>query len=341
MDNSMLFIRHKDGLEDFWGRRRHGPKFERLFHVCGRPVVMTANQPRILAAVDFVAPLYSTAEPLDIPPFHIDLVVSDSVSSPENPPDNLVDKIEYVGHGSWAMIDLAGWGYCYIDLDAKRALAVVKPGLAEQPTLLGRYLLNTILTNFIISSGFGMLHATALLRQGHLYLLMAPHNSGKSTTALHLVLAGYDLVSDSMIYICKEEEKQRIFAFPVGRVKLRPDMLDSFPEMKSFLERERVRGELKYAVNLRAYNPALVHTESFLPDRVTLFLLSRSRKQRTVTISADSDQVWNAVMKNSLFYDGEAVWTHNMAQIESLLQAANCFHLSVGTDRASLLSAVS
>lgn len=340
MDFETLFSRHKDELEDFWGRRFHGPKFERRFHICGFPVVMTANQPGILAAIDFAVPLYSVAEPVDIRSFRIDIVVSDSDANPKVPPDNLVDKIEYVGHGSWAMIDLASWGNCYIDLGAKRALAVIKSGLAEQPELIARYLLNTILTNFIIASGFGMLHATALVRHGHLLLLMAPHNSGKSTTALYLALAGYALVSDSMIYICQEEEKPKIFAFPVGRVKLRPDMLDSFPEMRSFLDRERVRGEFKYGINLREYDPALVYSESFLPDRVTLYLLSRSGEQGTVIKPANSDRVWKAVMKNSLFYDEATVWTQNMTQIESLLHVADCYHLSAGKDKVGLVSAL-
>ncbi len=340
MNIEKLFDQHKDELEDFWGRKQHRPDIEKRFHIFGRPVQMTANQPRILSAASLVVPLYSTANPVDEPPLRIELVVTSPGAMPGQPLDNLFDHIEYAGHGPWATIDLAGWGHCYIDLEEGHAIALVKPELADQPELVARYLLNTVLTNLIIAQGFGMLHATALFRQGHLLLLMAPHNSGKSTTALYLALAGYALVSDSMIYVCPQEEGPRIFAFPVGRVKLRPDMLDKFPEVSSLLEREPVRGEMKYGIDLREHDSTLVHSESILPDRVTLYLLSRSEEQGTVIKPAHSDEVWKSVMANSLFYDESSPWLKNLAHIDSLINVADCYHLSAGTDPANMVTAI-
>jgi hypothetical protein len=358
MDWETLFSRYEGGLEDFWGRRRNRPRYSREFAIFGHPVRLSSNAEELLLAADFALPLYSVAPEKDTAPFLVELIARPvlgraEVSGPAEPgplPENLFDHIQYTGHGDWLALQLGAWGLCHVDLVGKRALAVLAAELAGQPALVSRYLLNTILTNFLIASGYGFLHATGLLKpipgvqplspgfHPRALLLMAPHNSGKSTTALRLALAGYQLLSDSMIFVAGRYAAVRLYGFPVGRIKLRADMVADFPQLKPLLEDEPVRGEMKHAAELRRLDPALVQESAVEPSDICLCLLAQSGKSRTRVQPATLPEVIEAVLANSLFYDERDVWKQNLARIRPLVEQARCYHLEVGRDPASLVA---
>jgi hypothetical protein len=368
MDWETLFFRHKGQLEDFWGRRQNRPLYSREFTVFGHPVRLASNVQEVLLSADFALPLYSVAPEKETPPFVIQLIARPVLSKAEGSepaalvlseglerrsrasrerekvtgplPENLFDQIEYTGHGDWLAMRLGPWGFCHVDLAGKRALAVLAADLAEQPAMVSRYLLNTILTNFLIASGYGFLHATGLLQGRRALLLMAPHNGGKSTTALRLALAGYTLLSDSMIFVGGRGAAVRLYGFPVGRIKLRPDVVADFPQLKPLLEDEPVRGEIKYAADLRRLDPDLVHESAVEPSDICLCLLTRSDDSVTHIRPAALPAVMETVMANSLFYDEADVWEKNLARIRPLVEQARCYHLAAGSEPAGLVATI-
>jgi hypothetical protein len=348
MDWETLFSRHQGQLEDFWGRRQNRPRHSREFAIFGHPVRLSSNLEELLFAADSALPLYSVATKKEAAPFLVDLIArpvpsgaGGTAPAGSDPlPENLFDHILYSGHGDWLAMQLGDWGLCHVDLVAKRALAVLADELAQQPALVGRYVLNTILTNFLIASGYGFLHATGLLRGHRVLLLMAPHNSGKSTTALRLALAGYTLLSDSMIFVGGRGTAVRLYGFPVGRIKLRSDMLADFPQLGPLLEDEPVRGEIKYAVDLRRLDPELVYESVVEPSDICLCLLTRADDATTHLRPATLPEVMETVIANSLFYDEAEVWEKNLARIRPLVEKARCFHLAAGTDPVSLVETV-
>ena len=180
-------------------------------------------------------------------------------------------------------------------------MAVLTPQLAQRPDLVSRCLLNTIITNFFIASGYAMLHASCLYHQGRGVLLMATHNSGKSTTALRLALAGYPLLSDSMIFLTPGREQPQLLGFPVGRIKLRRDMIPAFPQVQALLAPEMVRGETKHSFDLRQLDPDLVCEEAAVHSEIDLCLLARGGGKDTQLCQASRQEVEASVMENSLF----------------------------------------
>jgi hypothetical protein len=340
MEWDTLLSRYQDTLEDFWGRRHNRVRFERTVHLFDRRIEFGSNDEGILGAVDYCLPLYSIAHPADRAPFAVQLVVQAGPHDPGSPPDNLINRIQYTGNAAWLAIRLDAWGHCYVDLDAGRAVAVLSPRLAERPDLVGFCLLNTILTNFFIGSGYAMLHASCLLRNGRALLLMAPHNSGKSTTALRLALAGYLLVCDSMVFLSPESQPVQLFGFPVGKIKLRRDMLSAFPHLQGWLSSEPVGAEIKYGVDLRRVDPSLVHEAAVIPSAIDLCLLTRSISEQTRLRPATPADVGEAVVMNSLFFDADAVWRRNLALIGRLLDLARCHHLAIGSDAGGILAVV-
>lgn len=340
MDFDSLYARHARDLQDFWGRRDNQLDCTRDFQVFGHAVRLASNQPGALAAADFSAPLYSKAPRVDAPLLVISLVVRPAPRPLDPLPENLFSHIQYTGGDDWLAIQLGAWGHCQVDLLAGRALAVLSPELATQPEVVSRCLLNTLLNNLLTARGLSMLHATGLAQGGRVLLLIAPHGTGKSTTALRLALAGYPLMSDSQVYLTARPGGLLLTGFPVGRVKLRRDMLPDFPSLHALLAPEEVRGETKFTLDLRRVDPALVCDSAVEPERVDLCLLTRHGNAPTTLRRATRAEVLDVVMLNSLHYDRADAWRPNVANIERLVDMATCLHLTVGTDPISLLRAI-
>ena len=326
-----LYRRYKDELEDFWGRRQNAPAVQRKIELFGRSLEISSNDPLALEAVDFCRPLYSTAPSVRARPGVVQLVVDPGTVRPDPVPDDLVRRVRYVGHGSWVILQAGTWGTAFVDLEAQIARVVLTPELAQRPDLVSACLLNTVFLNLFIGSGMGMLHASCLLRDGRAILLMGPHNSGKSTTALRLARSGYRLFSDSMVFVARCGEDLQFLGFPVGRVRLRGDAVGNFPELKALLEEEQVRDETKYSVDLRACDADMVQEKAVIPGRVELCLLERGERRESRLQPASRETVLKAVFVNSLYFDREEIWQRNLELLEEIVDRARCHHLTIGS----------
>lgn len=338
-----LYAEQVDALEDFWGRRAFQPRYRREFRVFGRAATMFSNDASALVALDYSLPLFSTAPDSDQPPFAIEVVARPLPVPAGTPVERVADHVTFTGQGQWIVIHLGPWGHVFADLADGRAVVMIALELAARPDLLSLTVLNTVLLNFCLAAGFGMLHASCLWRDNRALLLMAPHNTGKSTTALRLVLAGFALVSDSMIHIVPEFDRQLdplLVGFPVSRIKLRGDMLSAFAPFRPFVRPERVREEIKHVLDLERIDPGYVQTRGVRASEATICLLTRAEGVGTSWWSATSDEVAKAVLANSLFLDTPQVWARNLAAIDRLLARARCFHLAIGRDPDRLLSAI-
>ncbi len=336
-----LFHSHRDQLEDFWERRANAPAFETRFSVSGWPVRMTANREDLLQIAALAGPLYSRAPDRDEKAWQIQFVVREPLSDPGLPPDDLVPSIRYTGSRDWIHLDLAGWGSAFADLRAGWGVAILAPSLAAQPELVTRAVVNTLLTNFLTRHGFAMLHATGLVDGDRILMLMAPHNSGKSTTALRLALSGrFRLLCDSMIYVTERPNGLQLTGFPVGRGKLRSDMLPHFPQLEGMLSPEQVRTETKYVLDLHALDPSLVLESAFYPKQVDWFLVQRSKKPQTTIRPASIEQAWEWIVINSLHDDAPEVWMENLALIRPLVDMARFHHLELGAGGSGVVEQV-
>lgn len=334
----MNFVDKPGNLEDFWGRRVAAPKFDRTDDIFGHELVVRSNEEGVLTAVSHSLPLFSRVNTPKTSPFAIQLIVEGRMSHTPAPPD-LMRHITYTGDAHWLMLHLGQWGHAHVDLERKVATAVLVPGFASQPELVSRCLLNTVLLNFCIHAGYGMLHASCLVKNGRLLLLLAPHNTGKSTTALHLALAGYQFVSDSMVFVWAKGEQVQITAFPVGRTKLRTDMVPQFPQLQPYLIPEVIRTETKYSLDLGQLGEQFVQKSAVYPQTAELYLMSRSQQPETTITPASETAVWQAVLANSLYEEKTAVWQQNLSQIQTLLQKTTSYHLQLGTDPAKMIAA--
>ena len=338
-DFNELYRKHNGQMEDFWSRRANAPKYERTIHIFGHTVIFESNHEKALDSANFAEEMYSTLDSQTQSTWRVHLTVR-SESKPAPPPERLVDLLHYTGAGDWLSIDLLEWGNCFVDMKRGEAYAVLSPSLAENPEQVCLVLINTILTNFITRHGYSMLHASALLKDGHLLLLQAPHGTGKSTTALRLLLNGYKLLSDSMVYIGEHADELWMGGFPVGRIKLRTDMLPLFPALAEEAQTEPVRNETKHRVDLKRVNPELTHGEMVRIRRVEYCLLERWNRSESRIEPLTEEELWPEIMVNSLHYNTQELWTENLRRIGLLLEHANLHRLRIGSSEDEILNTV-
>ena len=336
-----LYDRYESRLEDFWGRRENDLRFKRGFRIFGCPVELSSNREEVLESADISAVLYSGAPGRERQPFRLRFVVRPAAGDAGPPPEDPFDHVRYTGAGDWIHLGYGPWGSAFADLRSGEAVAVLSAELAARPDLISRGLLNTLLNNYLTRNGFAMLHATGLVRGRGVLMLMAPHNSGKSTTALRLTLSRhFKMLSDSQIYLSDTNGGLFLAGFPVGRGKLRQDMLPEFPELQPLITPERVREETKYVLDLRELDPSLVHDQAVFPEGIDLCLLRPNGKHDSAIRPASLEEAWEAVMLNSLHFDYREIWEENLRLVESLVSLARLYHLEIGTDGAGIVETV-
>jgi len=338
-DFDELYRAYNDQTEDFWSRRANAPKYQKTIHIFGHPVIFDSNHKTILDSATLAEPMYSTSDFQNESIWRIHLTVpSQPVTAP--PPERLIDLIHYAGTDDWLSIDLLEWGNCFVDLKRGEAHAVISASLAENPELVCQILINTILTNLIMRHGYSMLHASALIKDGNILLLQAPHGTGKSTTALRLLLNGYKLLSDSQIYVGERDGALWMGGFPVGRIKLRKDMLPVFPALAAEAQLEPVRNEIKHRVELKRVDSALAYQEMIQIQHVEYCLLERWDKSESQIKPLTEDELWSAIMVNSFHYDTQELWRENLRKIDLLLKHASLHRLCIGTSEDEIIKTV-
>lgn len=329
-----------DHLEDFWGRRIYGPNYERYFYLSGQPIRLTSNTTTIFELIEPLQQLYSTARPLPPPPWQLHIAVRHSQLNTPPVPDNLLDLIQYTGFEDILLLHLGVWGMVQVDLATNRAIAAITPSLATRPDILSRCVLCTIFNNLFERNGYTMLHATGLVKNEQVLLLLAGHNVGKSTTALRLALAGFRFICDSIIYIGPGSPLQ-LTGFPIGRAKLRSDMLPHFPQLQTRLRQEAVRQETKYSFDLAQLGAHYVQQEAIIPAGITLYLLARHNQPQTVIRPASQAEARQAAQQHGTHWDSPAIWQRHLTQIDRFLRQATPFHLLLGSDPDHLIQTIS
>ncbi|WP_420631509.1 hypothetical protein [Candidatus Leptofilum sp.] len=328
---------NSDDLEDFWQRRANELQFRQEVQLFGHSLMVESNAEEIFTAVSLALNQYTQTAQAKPPLGALQIVVQPMRQPPGPAPDNLMQQITYSGSADWLIMQLGGWGVVHLDLMRRRGTAVIDPQLAARPDLVAQCVLHTLLLNLVISHGYGMLHASCLVQNDAALLLLAPHNTGKSTTALRLALAGFRLLTDSMVFV---DSDSFLHGFPVGQVKLRGDMVPQFPELRPLLQTEIVRQETKYRVDLRAVNPEFVQETAVRPQKIILCLLSRHENEETVVEDVGETAVVQAILHNSLYVDQPHVWQQNVANLKRVLVGETAVGLRIGIAPGSLLKVV-
>jgi len=325
-------------MEDFWSRQPNAQTESFKFEPFGLRAMITANQPDILAAARLSAGRFSRAEsPNGGQSMRIQLVVSREPADPV--PADLPERLVYSGVERWITVSAGAWGHGFANLDTREAAIFLSPELAAETRLVSRYFIDHYLLNFILTE-WAMLHASCVLdldRQ-RLIVMIAPHNTGKSTTALHLLRAGYHFLADGMALFQPRGDDFIVGGYPIGEVKLRDDVLSQLPDYGG--EAVRVREQRKTVVNLRQAHPNRLVETLVNPSDIHLYFVERSGgvQTRIKPLSPAEVELW--LRANTVYWDEPAHLAHNTDALQVLLQAASLRRLELGTDVAGIVAAL-
>lgn len=321
--------------EDFWSRQTNAQKFSFEFAPLGVPTEITANDPAVLAAVHWSSRRFSRAAESSGQAHRIQIVAR--AGEPTLLPGDLPDRLAYSGVGDWITLSVGEWGHAFGNLQTRRALILLSPSLAADARFVSRYFIDHYILNFIFAE-WAMLHASCVLDPTcrRLILLVGGHNSGKSTTALHLARAGYFFLADGMALMRLNSAGFIVGGYPVGEVKLRDDVLAHFPEYTG--EAVRVREHQKTVVDLRAVHPDRLVESLVAPTALQLCLVERSGRPATEAAKVSASAVVDDVAANTVYWDYPLRLEHNTAALNHLLCNASLYRLRLGADPAEIVA---
>jgi hypothetical protein len=327
-------------MEDFWSRQGNTQSESFEFDPFGHKAIITANRLDVLAAARLSAGRFSRAEGQHSDqPMRIQMVVRREQTGPV--PADLPERLVYAGVDRWITVSAGEWGYGFANLDMWEALIFLSPALAADSRLVSRYFIDHYLLNFILTE-WAMLHASCVLEpeRQQLVVMIAPHNSGKSTTALHLLRAGYHFLADGTALFRRKPRGDGfvVGGYPIGEVKLRDDVLGLFPEYTG--EAVRVREQRKTVVDLRAAHPGQLVQTLVTAPKIDLCLVERSGGMQTRIEPLSPEQVWGRLMANTVYWDEPARLATNNEALATLLQVASLHSLELGTDVAGIRGAL-
>ena len=186
-------------------------------------------------------------------------------------------------------------------------------------------------------NGLGQLHASCVYREGVALLLSGAHNSGKSTTAFRLAVAGYNFLSDGMTYVRVGENGIELLGYPIGEEKLRLDMVNKFPTLRGHGMDVMVREDKKVVFNLRRLLASLVLEGPVYPDRIILCLLERTRLQRTRLEPVGILETLEGLFPEITHLDEDHVMLSNLQAVRALLDRAQTYRMFLGSDENHIL----
>jgi hypothetical protein len=325
------------GMEDFWSRQANSQTESFEFAPLGMPAKISANQPEVLAAARLSAGRFSRATESNGQAMRIRIVVRSETTEPI--PDDLPERLVYSGVEQWITLSAGEWGHGFANLDAREAVIILSPALAKETRLVSRYFIDHYLLNFILAD-WAMLHASCVLNpdRSRLVVMIGPHNAGKSTTALHLLRAGYHFLADGMALIKQNEAGFSIGGYPIGEVKLRDDVLSLFPEYTG--EAIRVREDRKTVVNLRVAHPERLVETLVKPAAIQLCFVEGRGTVQTRIEPLSPAQVWLRLMANTVYWDEAPRLVHHQATLQALAEQASLHYLKLGFEVEGLVAAV-
>ncbi len=193
----------------------------------------------------------------------------------------------------------------------------------------------TSLAPLLRRRGYYLVHAFAASKDGQCILIIGPTRSGKTTTGLALVLAGWELLANDIVLL--EERKGEIYALPTpGIVHIRPPTLELLPQLRAFLARP---GAASSSYNLSG--DAIGNGRWGTPCPISHLCFPFVEKRSHTTLHHQNRAVALArLMGESMDRWDEETLPHHATFLQKLVRQTTAYALHAGQDMAQLVQAM-
>ncbi len=151
-----------------------------------------------------------------------------------------------LGHLVFAMFGTNG--FVNFDLLARRAIGLLSPAAARDPHFWNTQLLPITIGLLGATVGVAPLHCACLDRCGDGLLIAGDSGAGKSTLTAALAKRGFAVVSDDWTYVRSQSGKLVAHGM-FAPVKLLPDTVRYFPELRHSAPERTLNGEIAHEVD--------------------------------------------------------------------------------------------
>jgi hypothetical protein len=328
-------------IEDTWHRRTTTVQHTLTLNVLGYPFVLRTNSERVLALAAISQRRFSDCAPIaGATEGSIDLFVVGEENGEPLAALDLEKQIRTVAGGERGLIHLGRWGDISTDWSQPSAFGYIDPALLQHPSIASRHAVDTFLLVSLLRRPLGMLHASGLVRDGHVVLLIGPHGAGKSTTALHLLRAGYQLISDTLVFVRESGAGMQVMGYAVGELKLTEEGRAFFPELPHESDDRSIDGRRKPIFDLRKLMPGRIETGVLTPRSIALCLTRRSADEQTHLLPLDEDITLYQIIRDTSYLDEIDVMAQNLSVIDRLIQRSSSYVLELGRDPAEIVAAI-
>ena len=122
----------------------------------------------------------------------------------------------------------------------------------------------------------------------------------------------------------------------MGEVKLRDDVLASFPEYTG--QSVQVREDRKTVVDLRQVHPDRLVETCIHPKAICLCFVERANDVRTQIFSLPAGEARRRLAANTVFWDETSKLVKNSAILQALIRVARVYRLVIGRDVSHMIS---
>jgi len=173
------------------------------------------------------------------------------------------------------------------DLLRRRVTGVVSREAARDAEFWATRIVPLVLGLMGITVGIVPLHCACLELNGEGLLLAGKSRAGKSTLAVSLSKRGFALISDGWTYLKRNAAGELVARGISAPVKLLPDAVDHFPELRGYKCAKAFNGEIAIEFDAAlALNATMLHESC--PRRLVLLERSQSGPTELEPLSADA-----------------------------------------------------
>ncbi|TMC58357.1 MAG: hypothetical protein E6J26_05100 [Chloroflexi bacterium] len=310
-------------------------------NILGYPFLVRSNSTALLALARLSQQRFSQCERLPGKRLAtLDLLLLSEPHEDGLSPLQFENQFKTVASGPRGIIQLGRWGSIFADWKRHSAFGFISSALLAHPALASRHALDTFILVSLLRRRLGVLHASALAASERVILLAGAHGTGKSTTALHLLRAGYRLVSDTLVFVRIVDEQIQLLGYGVGELKLTPDSQSLFPDLPLQTADLSIDGRRKPIFNLREQMPAYVESAALMPREIALCLVRRSADGQTRLQPLDPANALRQMLSSTSYLDEPHVMAQNLAVIDRLIQRARIFALELGSEPSTIVAAL-
>lgn len=341
-------MHHYDRFPDFWHRHATRDATQYQFWVFGYPLLLTTNSPALVAAcADWVTRFSETApRPTELP-MQVRLFVRDQTAAvaPAMAWEgfNLEGRspFTYDAYRETIFISAAQHGSVQADLARQEATGFVSAALARNRALVSKFVFGTLLYNLLTRrAGLVQWHAVAVTREDAVILLIGHDHSGKSTTALGLLHAGYQLLADGLVYTALHDDAVEVLASPTRELRVRRGAFQFFPELAAAAEPLNTWEGEKYRIDLGRVWPQAVTTASRHTTRLLPLFVSVAHHPETQVIPLTPAAALDLAIPALGWWDAPAFLDAVMQAAQALLTRSPSFQLKTGSDMPGLVDAI-